>query len=456
MDWYPTLPFGEGPRYIQIVGALKSDIASGRVTGGQRLPTHREMASKLGLSVGTVSKAYALAERQGLISGQVGRGTFVLPPANTVGVSETAAGPEQVNLALNAPPPTGEAAIFASVLTEIAAEPDFAELLRYLPHQGTRDHRATISGWLARHGTEVKQSDVYITNGAQHAISVALRLLARPGDPVLAENLTYSGLTALAQMEDYTLHGVAMDEHGLIPEAVDTALRETGAKVLCCTPTIQTATGTIMPEARRREIAEIVRRHEAWIIEDDVYGFLCPNPPPTLSSFAPERSFYIISFAKCLMPGLRIGAMHAPAPFRDRIINAIRSTGWMANAIMSEAVVRMIRSGALDQQIELKRRAAAERTALARQILGPHLHAAELPAFHAWLTLPAGRTPANLAAQAALRGITLATPSPLSASAGTSAGLRICLGAASTVEVLRSALLALDSILKEAEEMAFV
>ncbi|WP_425419254.1 PLP-dependent aminotransferase family protein [Oricola indica] len=456
MDWYPTLPFGEGPRYVQIVAALKSDIASGRVAGGQRLPTHREMASQLGLSVGTISKAYALAERQRLISGQVGRGTFVLPPANNIGVVESTTGAEQVNMALNAPPATGEAAIFAKVLNEIAADDDFPSLLSYLPHQGIRRHRAAVAGWLGRHGTAVEQSDIYITNGAQHAISVSLRLLARPGTPVLAENLPYSGLTALALMEDYVLHGVAMDNHGLVPDALDAALRETGSKVLCCTPTIQTATGSIMPTERRREIAEIIRRHDAWIIEDDVYSFLCPDPPPTLSSFLPERSFYVISFAKCLMPGLRIGALHAPAAFRDRIVNAIRSTGWMANAIMSEAVVRMIESGALESQIRLKRNAAAERTMLAQSILGSYLHSTAVPAFHAWLTMPAGRTATSLAAQAAFRGITLATPSPLSAASGVAPGIRVCLGAAETPEKLSSALHVLGSILRESEEMAFV
>ncbi|MCI5074529.1 PLP-dependent aminotransferase family protein [Oricola sp.] len=456
MDWYPTLPCGEGPRYVQIVAALRSDIANGRVAAGQRLPTHREMASQLGLSVGTISKAYALAERQQLISGQVGRGTFVRPPANNIGVVESAAGAEQVNLALNAPPPTGEAAIFSKILTEIAADDDLPSLLGYLPHQGIRRHRAAIRGWLARHGTAVEQSDIYITNGAQHAISVSLRLLARPGAPVLAENLPYSGLTALALMEDYMLHGVAMDEYGLVPDSLDAALRETGAKVLCCTPTIQTATGAIMPAERRSEVADIIRRHDAWIIEDDVYSFLCPDPPPTLSSFLPERSFYVMSFAKCLMPGLRIGALHAPAPFRDRIVNAIRSTGWMANAIMSEAVVRMIDSGALENQIRLKRNAAAERTKMAHSILGEYLLPTAVPAFHAWLTMPAGRTASSLAAQAAFQGVTLATPSPLSAASGVAPGIRICLGAASTPEKLSSALHTLDSILRESEEMAFV
>ncbi|MBF9036113.1 aminotransferase class I/II-fold pyridoxal phosphate-dependent enzyme [Rhodobacterales bacterium HKCCE2091] len=456
MDWYPTLPFGEGPRYLQIVAALKNDISTGRVMPGQRLPTHREMAAQLGLSIGTVSKAYAAAERQGLISGQVGRGTFVLPTAPDIGVSDSGA-PEdiRVNLALNAPPDTGEAEALGAILSEITADDRFPNLLGYLPHQGLEAHRRAFADWLLGHGSDAGPSGVYVTQGAQHAISIALRLLARPGSPVIAENLTYSGMSALAVMEQYAMHGVAMDRHGLVPQALDAAFRSSGARVLYCTPTLQTATGAVMPEERRREVAEVVRRHDGWIVEDDAYGFLCETPPPTLSSFLPERSFYVVSFAKCLAPGLRIGAMTAPPEFRDRIVNAIRCSGWMANAVMAEAVVRMMQSGELDRQVARKREAAAERSALARGILGDLLIPTDVPAFHAWLRMPAGRSAPSLAAQAALSGVTLAAPSPLNAG-GFADGIRLCLGAARSPDTLRRALTTVREILSETEEMALV
>lgn len=457
MDWYPTLPFGEGPRYVQIVAALHNDIMNGRVAPGQRLPTHREMASALNLSVGTVSKAYALAERRGLISGQVGRGTFVQRPKAEFGVYDpVTAETARVNLALNAPPDTGEADALATVLAEIAADPDLKDILGYLPHQGIRRHRKAIADWFRRHGSTTEESNLYVTSGAQHAISIALRLLAQPGDRILVENLTYSGLAALSLMEGYALHGVQMDEDGIVPASLDAAFAQTGAKVLFCTPSFQTATGSIMPEARRREIAEIVQRHDGWIVEDDVYAFLMPEPEPPLCSYLPERSFHVMSFSKCLAPGLRVGAMTAPPEFRDRVVNAIRSTGWMANAVMTEAVVRLLASGAMDRQAQLKRAAAAERTLVAQEILGDLLFPKALPCFHTWLIMPAGRTASNFVAQAALQGITLAAPSPISSGAGLTGGIRICLGAANNTESLRRALLALSDILNDVEEMALV
>jgi DNA-binding transcriptional MocR family regulator len=459
MVWFPKLPFGEGPRYLQIVAALQNDMAAGVVAPGEQLPTHRDMAARLNLSVGTVSKAYAAAERRGLISGEVGRGTFVLPSTPALGFVEAqpANGARRVNLALNTPPPTGEDRVLARVIADITADPHLADLLGYLPHQGREDHRAAFAGWLSRHALPAEPGSLFITHGAQHAIAIALRLLARPGAPVLAENLTYSGMMALALMEGYVLHGVKMDACGLIPDELDVAFRESGAKVLYCTPTLQSTTGALMPETRRAEIAEVVRRHDGWIVEDDAYGFLCPAPLRPLSSFLPERSFYIVSFAKCLAPGLRIGAMTAPAAFRDRAVNAIRSTGWMANAIMAEAVARMIASGDLDAQIAQKRAAAAERVALARDILGalldmPH----DVPAFHVWMQMPAGRTASALVSQAAHDGITLAQPSPLQPFDQMGNGVRLCLGGAAKTADLATALRKLRGILDETEVMALV
>ncbi|GGE30743.1 GntR family transcriptional regulator [Agaricicola taiwanensis] len=459
MSWYPKLPFGEGPRYLQIVAALQADIAAGNVSAGDRLPTHREMADKLGLSVGTVSKAYAAAERRGLISGKVGKGTFLLPTNQPLGVTEASAheSPRRINLALNTPPPTGEDELISRTMTEVMEDKQFPRLLGYLPHQGREEHRRAVADWLGQASLEISPNNLFITHGAQHAISIAMRLLSKPGTPVLAENLTYSGMMALALMEGYALKGVLMDHHGIIPDRLDEAFKESGAKTLYLTPTFQTASASIMPVERRREIAEIVRRHDAWVIEDDAYGFLSSDPLPTVTSFIPDRAFYVVSFAKCLAPGLRIGAMVAPPPFRDRIVNSIRATGWMANAVMSEAVVRMMKNGSLAEQVKMKRAAAAERVDLARELLGDFIPVIPtVPAFHLWVTMSLGRTAISLFAEAAQAGLTLASPTPLQPLDPMANGFRLCLGGASNLVELRDALTLLRSILDDFEAMAMV
>ena len=195
-DWVPTLVAIQGPRYLAFVLALEADIAAGRVKPGMRLLPQRDMARRLGLSVGTISKAYAEAEQRGLISGEVGRGTFVQrrrPEARGHGQSETT-----INLALNVPPYTGEDEIIASVLAEIVADGEMSNLLGYLPHQGLRRHREAMSNWLATLGIAADADHLFITHGGQHALSIALGMVAQSGDTVLTESYTYSGMLALS------------------------------------------------------------------------------------------------------------------------------------------------------------------------------------------------------------------------------------------------------------------
>src|ERR1700709_1558501 len=102
-DWVPALASLPGPRYLAFVLALEADLATGRIKPGMRLLPQRDMAQRLGLSVGTISKAYTEAEQRGLISGEVGRGTFVqrrkAEPRTALGTSDAT-----INLALNVPP----------------------------------------------------------------------------------------------------------------------------------------------------------------------------------------------------------------------------------------------------------------------------------------------------------------------------------------------------------------
>ena len=455
--WLPTLTGERSPRYLAIVETLEADISAGRVKPGARLLPQRDMATRLGLSVGTVSKAYAEAERRGLISGEVGRGTFVLGRGQETGIGGGARPHPTVNLALNVPPSTGEEAVIAATLAEVAADGVMPDLLGYLPHQGRREHREAIAGWLTSQAMPIDPDRVFVTQGAQHAISLALSALARAGEIVAAEALTYSGMIALAAQTGCRLHGVEIDDDGLLPDALERVLATTGARVVYAMPTLQTPTGSVMPDSRRAAIAEIIRRCDAFLIEDDAYGFLVPTPLRPISALIPERSFYAVSFAKCLAPGLRIGAMVAPDAFRDRMINALRATGWMATPIMAEVVKRLILGGGLAEQVREKRKQAASRVEIARRVLGHRLRAASSePGFHVWLQLGPGRTITGLIGQAAQAGITLAAPASLQPLDPANLGLRLCLGAAATEAELERVLRALRNILDNAEEPSIV
>ena len=454
-EWIPVLGQTDGPRYLALVQSLESDVQAGILKPGTRLLPQRDMANQLGLSVGTVSRAYAEAEARGLISGEVGRGTFV--QRRRLPSSANGAGQNTLNLALNVPPPTGEDELIASVLSEILADGALPPLLGYLPHQGLAAHRQIMAGWLTAFGVKADVENLFITHGGQHALSIALNMVAAPRDTVLTERFTYSGMIALSAQNGYRLHGVDGDDEGLLPDALDRAFSETGARTLFAMPSLQTPMGTVMTPARRRQIADVVAKHDAFLLEDDVYAFLFATPPTPVSALIGERSFYVTSFAKCLSPGLRIGAMIVPERFRDRSINAVRATGWMAQPIMAEVVARLIHSGDLLRQVHAKRAAAARRNEIADRLLGRWLSPmAGTPGFHRWLPIPPGRTLIALVTQAAQAGITIAPPGALQQVDRGTLGIRLCLGYPPTDAVLEKALLDLRQILETAETISFV
>lgn len=450
--WQPDLQSQQGPRYLAIAEALAGDVATGRLAAGDRLPTHRDLAWRLGVTVGTVTRAYAEAERRGLVTGEVGRGTFVreqLPSAPPT-FAELGSEDGLIDISYNFPALESDHAIFAEVLAELAAEPQLARRLGYLLGPGQDPHRAAAAEWLAQTGLEVPPEEVVITCGAQHAMFLAATALTRPGEVILTEALTYYGIKSIAEALERQLHGVAMDEQGLLPESLEAAIRSSGARVLYCIPTLQNPTTSILPAARRREVVEICRRHDVTIIEDDIYSFLLDKPVTPLTALAPERSFYATSLSKCVAPGLRIGFLRAPLAYQDKINTALRASTLMPSGFMAEVAARLIRSGKARQAAANKRREAAARQRMAREILPAHHLVTHPQSFHAWLTLPRPWRHEDFAAEARRRGVLVGSARVFAVGRQpVPHAIRLCLHAAPNHAQLRSGLETLSRILKD-------
>jgi len=429
--WIPDLSGRDGPRYLAIAEAITEAIATGALAPEEKLPTHRELAYQLGVTVGTVTRAYKEAERQGHLVGEVGRGTFVkganAPEEKFVIKHRRETG--LIDMSLNFPPDGTRAQAFAETIKNLSRSNTLATLLDYHPASGMPHHRLAGAEWMSSQHWRADPEDVLVTNGGQHSISSSLLALTKAGDTLLCEEFTYPVTKVAAQELGLKLHGLPMDRHGLIPDALESACRSTGAKVLYCMPSFHNPTGIYMPEQRRREIAEAVVRNGLTVIDDDVFGHLHSDPAPPLASFAPDNACYVVS-TKNLAPGLRIGFLRVPKHLFASVETAIRTTCWMAPPFMAEVIARWIEDGTADRLMQEQRSEAHARQTLAERHLQRHGYTApEHGPYHLWLPLPQAWREDRFLALARERGValigsdTFATPRTPLANA-----VRICLG----------------------------
>lgn len=447
--WYPKLRPGNEPAFLRLLEAIEREIDTGGLAAGAKLPTSRDMAKQVGLSVATVMKTYSEGQRRGLLLGQVGRGTFV-----ALQQQDSAPAGRIVDLSLNIPGPL----LLPKALAESSSTfptTDISEYVGYLSHAGVPSHRAQFASLLRETGYDVSADNLIITNGAQHGLALTLGSICRPGEKVFVEAATYHGMKSYARFADLELIGLPMDREGLLPSAFDEAAAGRAAKVLFTMPTIQSPTARTMSPARRREIVEIARKREILIVEDDAYGFLDEKSQP-LASLAPERTFYINTLSKCLAPGIRLGMLVVPDAYLPQIQQAMRATCWMASPISSLIVSEWIKSGTAARVKQSLVQEARKRVKLASQILHPYIRADHPASFHVWLDLPSDAVH-HVAARALQRGV-ITTPSfALLVDPSLISGLRIAIGVPENIADLEWALRQLAASLEsEGEALSII
>ena len=442
--WTPDLKDRVGPLYQAIANAIAEDLSAGQLAAGQQLPTQRVLATELDVALTTVTRGYAEAERRGLVSGEVGRGTFVrggmgAPPS-------TDADREQVDLTQNELGPWAHAQELGASIARVAGQLHGGGVFDYQPPGGTERQRAAGAQWMTRAGLEAAAEDVLITSGAQHGMALTFATIADPGDTVFTDVVTYSGMKSLAHLLRLRLKGLEMDEYGLLPDAFATACREEGAKALYCMPSLHNPTGILMPEQRRREIAGIANDYGLPIVEDDSYGFLVPDETP-ISAYA-DTAYYLAGTSKSLAAGLRIGFLLPPESMVDRLKAAISSTTYSVSPLMGDVVAGWIFDGTADRVMEWKRGEVAKRQAMAQRILGGYTSDPHPLSQQLWLSVPEPWCTPEFVSQAEMRGVLISPAEDFVAGRATPPhAVRVCLGPVADTARLEGALQTLASIL---------
>jgi DNA-binding transcriptional MocR family regulator len=441
--WLPELDGRKRPVYRAIADAIDEDVQKGTLRAGTRLPPHRDLADRLGVTVTTITRAYTEATRRGLIAGHVGRGTFIR------GTSQTEDEPENgpLDLSMNILMPDKEVAVLEKHLFARRVLP-WTQLLGYVPSRGHLRHRQAMAQWLAQCGFTADPERIVLTAGAQHAMAVAVAAVTKPGDTLLVEDLTYSGARLLARQMNLKLKGVAMDVEGLRPDALERAVRTTRARVLYCMPRLQNPTSAVMSERRRRQLASIADKHRLVVIEDDTYGFLSPEREP-LAALLPERTIFITSLSKSLFPGLRLGCAVPPVSLVEKITSAVWATMINTSPIGADIMSSWIEDGTAARIAEWKRHEVSARQQMARRLLNGERLQTHPSSPHMWLQLSGRWDSDSFAAHARTRGVVVNAAHEFTVGDVPPCAVRLCVGTPRTRAGLEQALTRVVDALRE-------
>jgi len=398
------------PLYIQLRDQIRALVHGGDLRPGERIPASRELATQLGVHRTTVANAYAELESEGLISGHVGRGTFI---RGETAAKKNSAVPhptsidgglrweslfadergEEILSRLTQAAPRGS---ISFVVARPAAEffpieelrkcsnavwrREGTEILQMGPSDGYPPLKRALVSMLRSEGYEARDENLLITDGGQQALDLVSKAFLRPGDTVLLENPAYPGALAIFTGARARILGVPVKTEsgpGMTPgvdvSAIEAVLMQNRVKMMVLTPDFHNPTGTTLPVGERRRLLEIAARFQVPVVEDHIYARLRAGGERLPSLMQLDRSNLVIqidSFSKIAFPGMRVGWIVAPSNVTERLRLVKQSTdlhtGHLAQAILAEYV----RRGLLGRHLERTRKAYSRRLAALEQALG--------------------------------------------------------------------------------------
>lgn len=422
--WSPRLSENGNSPANRLVEALSEDILSGRLLGGDRLPAHRDLAWKLNLGVGTVTKAYAMLERRGLAKSVKGSGTFVA-------VFESWKGPA-IDFSVNRLPVMLSDRLLAGTLSTISRKINSAHVNLYPPPAGHNEHRRLLARWLETLGIKAEAKRIILAGSGQQALWLAFDILCGGNGLIITERLSYSGAIALARYRGHPMRSVNIDAEGMMPDDLDRVLAEAEnsgrRRLVYLTPMLHNPTTISMGVTRRKEIVDICKKRNVPIVEDGVYTLGADPDNPPLVALSPDRVFHVTSLSKSISPGLRLGVLVLPSSWKEHAEEALRALPLSSSPVDYALLEEWFTSGVMETVRDTLRAEALKRVKIARSFFDDRVIMTNENAFHAWLPMSHKDAEAFEAAATAL-GVVVTQPDAIRADRNDEeTGIRLCLG----------------------------
>jgi 2-aminoadipate transaminase len=437
------------PLYVQLRDQLRALVHSGELRSGDRIPASRELAGQLGVHRTTVANAYAELESEGLISGHVGRGTYICgaplkqfsPPPRTNGNGGSMRwealfaddrGEESLSRMMPHVPPGAIAFTVARPDTDFFPVEEFrrcandvlrregGRILQLGSSDGYEPLKRELIDQFRSEGLNVRPEQVIVTDGCQQAIDLVCKAFLRPGDSVALENPGYPGAIAILAGARTRALPVNVDTDpepngraGLDVDNLEAVLMQNRVKFLLATPDFHNPTGTVLPLAQRRRLLEVAARYQVPVIEDGIYARLRVrgSPVPSLKMLDTAGSvIHIDSFSKTAFPGLRVGWCIGAEAAIERLRLVKQSTDLHTDQLSQATMAEFMRRGFFVKHLAKMRKLYRSRLEVMEGALEKHMPEGTSwthpeGGMSLWVTLPAGCDAGELLIHARERGI---------------------------------------------------
>ncbi|NDZ15754.1 GntR family transcriptional regulator [Variovorax sp. WS11] len=426
--WRKQLRNTAKPAYLLLAELIADDIKTGRLGVRDRLPTLRELAADLNLNYTTVARGYAEARKRGLIDSRAGTGTFIRSGSPSLRLR----GGSGAEMTMNMPPEPDDEHLMARLhdsASRAFAQLDLHGLLRYQDFGGTAQDREAAMRWLRPFVPDASVDRILVCPGIHSVLTALFSQLARPGELICVESLTYPGVKAIAAQLGVQLHALQMDDDGPIADTFEHACKTLKPKALYCNPTLLNPTAATVSRARREALADVALRYAVPIIEDDAYGMLPRQSPAALATLAPGLTYYLSGFSKCFGAGLRSAYVCSPTVVQSRrLAGAMRATTVMASPITNALTTLWVEDGTAGEMLQAVRAESVARQVLAARYLGDRGLQAHPEGFHAWLPLTPGWSPVEFASYLRTQNVGVVASAAFSTDGDPPDAVRICLG----------------------------